>query len=142
MQQRQKMQENTTVELVGVPSNFIPFHIRCTENSVLWLGNDLKWNKTSIPTLLRLLNEADDRLSLATKYGDGLVDFVLKKVNENKTLSFSGQQNSLILWVEPGGVNTATLFKQLLLVSELPLRVGLLPVMEGEEIFHGALEAQ
>ena len=142
VQQRQKAQKNTLVELVGVPSNFIPFHIRCQADSIAWLDDNLKWNKTSVATLFRLLTEANEKTSLTTRYGDSLVDFLLNKVNENKSLSFSSQQNSLILWVEPDGVDTSTIFKQLLFASGIPLRIGLLPVMQGEEIYHGALETQ
>lgn len=138
IQQRLKEQKNTSVELVGIPSNFLPFHMRCTANSVLWLNENLKWKETSYMNLLRLMNQVD---SLDAPETETILDFITTKIEENKKLSYSSQQHSLILWVEPDGVETLTVFKYLISLRKIPLRIGLLPVLHGEKIYHGALEA-
>ena len=139
--QRQKLQKSDIVKLVGVPSNFLPFHMRCTENSILWRDDDLKWKETPFVTLIGLLGKTNEKKEYA-RDDSGILDFVLRKVSENKTLSFSNQQNSLILWVEPDGIDTSIVFKHLISVLEIPLRIGLLPILKGEEIYNDELETQ
>ena len=90
--------------------------------------------------LIRLMNQVESRDDPKNDT-ETILDFINTKVEENKKLSFSNQQHSLILWVEPDGTDTSTVFKYLISSRKIPLRIGLLPVLHDEKIYHGVLEA-
>ncbi len=140
-QKRQEARRKQTVELVGVPSSFRPFHVRCSLDRVRWLDADGTWQSVQLFSLLAFLRLGTDSPFLPS---DCLrfTNFLREKTLENRRLSFTGQQNTLILWVEPDGSDSAIIVQYL--VSDrlgLPIRIGKLPIRPNEEItaHHGAL---
>ena len=136
IEQRRMKEDHSTVELVGIPADFIPFHIRCRKNTILWLDNDQQWRETSILGMITDLSETSNTWGTNQKKST-LLDFIIEKVEENKRLSLSKKQNSVILWVEPEGIESALILQYLISDRKLPLRVGLLPILEDEAIYPG-----
>ena len=133
VEQRLEKKNIASVELVGIPSHFIPFHIRALENHVMWLDEELSWRKVPIFNLLDLTNKNLEYLNADSKK---FIRLLQNKSDENKILSFNKRQNSLILWVEPKGIDTAWIIRHIISVQSLPLRVGLLPILANEEIYN------
>ncbi len=133
-----KKQGQHSVELVGIPTNFTPFHIRCTDDGVKWLTADGIWKETQMLELLFLVRNLEAPATEPQFPEPGLLGHLQNKVRENRRLSFSRRQNTLILWVEPDGVDAATLVRIIISQFELPLRVGKLPIMENEVIHYDA----
>ncbi len=132
VEERERKNKGAIVELVGVPSKFIPFHIRCTDFDVQWMDDDLQWQTTPLLQLLPALSSPDEPISAE---GKSLIDHIYMKSEQNKSLSFTRQQNTIVLWIQPDGINTATILKYLISTYRIPIRIGSLPVLEQEDIF-------
>lgn len=135
VEQRQDARDSTSVQLLGVPANFIPHHIRCQENGFLWHNEKQEWQRLSMVELFTIPDPDDDWLWSSFAARD-FVQFIERIAEQNKSLSFSGQQNSLILWVEPAAADTAAGLEYVIGKRKLPLRIGLLPILESEEFLH------
>ncbi len=135
VEKRRDIQETTVVELVGVPADFVPFHIRCKHSGAAWLDDQGVWQEFSISDILAMYGESAAYGGGAnTDWDSPFMQFLTEKIEENKILSFVRKQNTLILWVEPEGIDVAALIQYVVSKRDFPLRVGLLPVMEGEDI--------
>ncbi len=137
IEERIEKKKLSTVELVGIPANFIPFHMRCTKSMLSWLDEHNTRQDISLFELAALIKSNDKRVFLTGK-SRAFLEFIKGKTIENRKLSYSRQQNTLILWVEPEGGNTATIVQYIINNHKLPLRTGSLPIFEGEDIFHEA----
>ncbi len=137
VEERIEQKKISTVELVGIPANFIPFHMRCTKTILSWLDEHNTWQDISLFELVTLINSKSKTI-LSTSKSQAFLAFIKKKTIENRKLSYSRQQNTLILWIEPDGVDTATIVQYIVNNHKLPLRIGSLPILEGEDIFHEA----
>ncbi len=137
VEERSQQKKISSVELVGIPANFIPFHMRCTKTVLSWLDDRNTWQNISFFELITLIN-SKEKLRLSTSKSQAFLTFLENKTIENRKLSYSRQQNTLILWVEPDGVDTAAVVQYIVNNHKLPLRIGSLPILEGEDIFHEA----
>lgn len=137
VEERIEKKKISTVELVGIPANFTPFHMRCTKTILSWLDKNNTWQDISLFELIALVNSTDKTV-LSSDKSQAFLTFIKRKTIENRKLSYSRQQNTLILWVEPEGVDTATIVQYIVSNHNLPLRIGSLPILEGEDIFHEA----
>ena len=137
-EKREDMQAIQGVELVGVPARFIPFYLRCAEDTVSWRDGEGTWHEFELRDgIIALL---DERMRQAYGIQDAgapearaFREYVLEKAEANKRLSFSRRQNTLIMWVEPEGAETAGTM-QTLIAGLAPIRIGLLPIMPDERI--------
>lgn len=139
VQKRQEAKQQQLVKLVGVPSGFRPFHVRCSGQRILWLEGDGTWRETSIFSLLGMMRMSEGMPQL---HADSLrlLTFLRQKAEQNGRLSFSNEQNTMILWVEPDGTESAQILQYLIGDLGLPLRIGKLPIFKGEEIrYHATL---
>lgn len=110
------------VKLANVPPQLVPFHIICEDQRILW-RKDGQWkefdfhprDKTAID--LSAIEFVNELATLAEK---------------NRSLSFRGKQNTIILWIRPDGVLTSKVIE--LHASKLPLRVGKLPLLKNEDV--------
>jgi hypothetical protein len=133
--QRQDAKDQTAVELVGVPARFVPFHIRCRPGVFEWLADDGRWRETPVTGVLAQAGDEYAGLQLSTA-GRALMRYLFAKIEENKHLSYSERQNTLILWIEPDAVDVSYVLQRILAIHRLPLRVGSLPIQPGEAIQH------
>ncbi len=131
VQKREEQRQVQAVQLVGIPHRFVPFHIRCTANAILWLDRSGEWQEMDIrpflsPSMPQNMNFPTDLFRLRA--------YLTERTNENRRLSYHGQQSTMILWVEPESGQIASLLFSIISEFELPLRIGTLPIMPGEEI--------
>jgi hypothetical protein len=133
VKKREQARQQTAVELVGVPSGFLPFHVRCTAEEISWLNDRHQWRTVSLVRLwawLRLRQTAPIMSSDVREF----LTFLRLRTQENARLSFSGRQNTMILWVQPDGIDGANIVQMAVGELNLPLRIGKLPIQPNEEI--------
>ena len=131
---RADKQDIKGVEMVGIPAGFSAFNVRCSQEQVLWQRSDGTWSyfgETGIVGMLQGESLFSSDVVSAIQFRQLLVD----KTFENRELSYSNQQNTLIIWVEPDGGRMALTLRYLIDRWKLPLRVGMLPIFPGEEIY-------
>lgn len=132
-EQRQEQRDQTLVELVAVPEELVPVYLRCGPESVSWLNDQGQWGRADRLSLFSIFHsggDVEDMLPPARQ----LVRFLRSKTEENRSLSFSGRQHSLLLWVEPQGVETAQLLQLAVGGMRLPIRIGQLPIQPDQEV--------
>jgi hypothetical protein len=139
VESRQEQKQNSIIELVGIPANFIPFYMRCSNTSLMWLDDDNIWRSLPAIELIPLMALPETYLDNSPN-GSEFLRFIKRKINENRALSFQRRQHTLVLWVEPGGVDTATIVQYFISHNRFPLRVGLLPILHGETIARDSLQ--
>ena len=132
-EKRQEVQKVKGVQLVDIPTEFRPFHVRCMPKAIAWLDDSGSWNDVDLVSLITLLRPGMGNAMIDAKARD-MIRFLRAKTLANSNLSFSGQQNTLILWVEPDGVEAASIIQYIVNQMQLPLRIGKLPIFPGEEI--------
>lgn len=126
---RMDRQKRQVVKLANVPPELLPFNIICEESRVLWRKNG-QWKTMSLKS----------KGATASDYV-GVIEFrneIAMLAEKNRKLSFSGKQNTIILWIRPKGALTSKTTEYLL--SDLPLRVGKLPLLDNEDISFGEME--
>jgi hypothetical protein len=126
-------QKVTAVQLVGVPPRFRPFHMRCSADKIAWLDDREAWQEIDLISLLGI-SQPGGGPGMVTREVVELLRFAKAKQLANRALSFSGQQNTLILWIEPEGVHSSLLVQHMFDMFNLSLRIGRLPINPGEEI--------
>lgn len=137
VERRQAREKQTLVELVGVPSEFIPVNIRCKPESVQWLTDDGQWRELTTLAFLSLCRKLVAPAPFTPEEQD-FIDFLRAKAAANRGLSYSRRQHTLLLWVEPLGIGAYNLMQLMVAELDLPIRIGRLPVLERERIFNPA----
>ena len=136
-QKRTQEEPPKAVELVGIPHEFIPFHVRCRQSSISWLDERGKWHTVQ---LIAFLTNPIANVTEAMQTGPyAFINHLRRKSDENARLSYGGRQNSLILWVEPNASESAQVVQLVVAQLGFPLRVGQLPILEHEDIPSGGL---
>jgi hypothetical protein len=133
VEKRQETKRVTAVQLVGIPNEFRPLHLRCTPDEIYWLDDRQQWRSTSALAFASLLRGGPGGAALG-RNGLDLLRFLKSKEVGNRALSYLGQQHTLILWIEPEGETTAGLLQYVMGEMNLALRTGKLPIAPGEEI--------
>lgn len=136
VERRDQLQKNALVELVGMPARFIPFHMRCRPASVDWLDDDNQWHTVPLSGIVALADVEYSRGLALSVDGRRMMSHIFNKISENQSLSYSRRQNTLILWVEPDGIDASAIVQLIIARQNLPLRVGSLPIRQGEKIRH------
>ncbi len=140
-QRETRKKKKEIVKLASIPSEFIPVHVICDGGNVIW--HDLEGDEHSFS----LRPPEPDPDSPPVPYDPEqniakLQEFVrlLGEITAaNRRLSFRNKQYTLILWVKPSGARTALEIQGLVAGSELPLRIGKLPLLENETVRRGAV---
>jgi hypothetical protein len=130
VEQRKEKTDQVEVELVGIPANFVPINIRCTEDWLMW-HDGLAWRKVNSTTLLSLLSQGPSQIGLDDDLR-GFLQFMVRKTHQNKQLSYQRKQHTIIYWVEPAGISTYAIADLIIAELQLPMRTGLLPIKPNE----------
>ncbi len=134
VEQRNASVERGVVQLSDIPTNFIPFHLRCSGDKISWLDDKNLWGAMVMEDFIQLFQRDIRILQTSNRDAIRFHQFLQQKVQANRALSFSRQQNTMIVWVEPDGVEMASLLEYFITINKIPLRMGLLPILPGEEI--------
>lgn len=128
------------VQLASVPDQFMPLQVRCRAKEIGWLDGGGQWRSFPTMGLLSAVQLGDGRLpgkatpGPAALQATAFMDFLKARAKENQRLSYQKKQYTIILWVEPTGVDTAALVEAVVDHLDLPLRIGKLPALEKERI--------
>ena len=133
VEQRHKAQEEELVELVGIPSGFIPLVMRARRDRLEYLDDDKNWQSVHVMSFVDLRQGA---LSNTAAIDDlrRLLGFISRKVYANRNLSLDGRQHTIIMWVDDDGIQTHAFASEFIHSLELPIRIGLLPILSHEEV--------
>ncbi|MCJ8332371.1 MAG: hypothetical protein HRT89_20770 [Lentisphaeria bacterium] len=129
MQKRDKEIESIPVKLVSIPIGFRPLQIKCLKNSFEWQQTNGNWNTIHF-------KDKDVSMGMQSRPQEmkRFMNFIINKILKNRQLSHLGQQHTIIMWVEPDGIMTYLTLSYKINALNLPVRIGALPILEGEEI--------
>jgi hypothetical protein len=138
VQERERqLEQHVGVELKGVPAEFVPHEMRCTAAGIDWRtlsGVPKTTSHAGVQTLFNDILRGDQ----PTGSGKLLLDYLHSIVLQNRHLSFSNRQNSVIIWVEPEAIVIAEVVSYIIEYNDWPLRVGMLPIRKDEVIRYDA----
>lgn len=129
---REKARQEVAVKLVGTPAEFAPLNIRCMRRGIIW--RDFQGRRHRVSLLRPPGNTPDLRSAARPMELEALALFLQDAERHSRRLSYDNRQHTLVLWIEPEGVMTSYLFRQLLQTLDVSLRVGMLPIAEDEAI--------
>jgi hypothetical protein len=123
------------VALVGVPNEFVPLQVRCQPESLAWRDDAGNWRSVSKMGLLSLYSSSHMPVPmLAPREARDFSSYLHAKVEQNRAMSHGRRQHTLLLWVEPRGIEVSDILQLLVQYWELPIRVGQLPILPNEEM--------
>ena len=130
VQKRQELQKQSTVALVEIPPGLVPVHMRCRQNSLMWLDDTGTWNE------IYMASATDGGVPFRARAAevDKFFLFLRDALEKSRELSFKNQQHCVILWIEPDGIRTSYQVQGILSQLRIPLRIGQLPVLDEEAI--------
>jgi len=133
VKKRQEMKDQVVVKLTGIPDEFVPLQIRCMAEGIAWQDDSGVWQEVSDVGLAFLASPGEDLATISVDTRR-FYDWLREKAQANAELSYAGKQHTIILWVEPTGIQASDWVQIALDVRQIPLLVGKLPATEKDEI--------